>query len=652
MFRIDSTDVSGVLPAPAAANAPGYFKAGNPALGDPATVLDADWANNVQEELVAVATMRGAALAKATRDQCKTALLPTLALLGSAAGAVGAQSTPYLRGQLASGGFAGNTFQAGAGPSAHVAADGCDLSGLSSACLASDDSLADGALDSACLASRFGEASGSQAAVIAAYIARVTGTGSAAIACGDGAGDPHLVSGNNSAVLASGDTLGTDPCTVSGDRSAVIASDRSDVSSDEAAALASYRANVAADKSVSIASYEAQVGGGPSAIIASAPDGAGVQPTTAGQVGAVIASLGGQAISVAGKAAVIGSEDSQASGESSVVLASEGVEVGGAYCVGGGRTAAALGASTGGNRNNTWRIESITGNVFSDGVVGAGAADYAETFENAVPGQAIPVGSLVARSGRKVRLAGAGDRVLGVVSATPAVLGNSAPLEWAGRYKRDDFGRFERETVQCVRWPAQFEERVEIPAHQAIAVRWRDDAGVVHEVPASKWLALPQDKRPAGKLTVDRELAATLPPAFDGLAASAPTVPAGIARRYKRQIRTAYSGRLDAAPTPIPADAVLYGLDQRVETGTADPAMAYVSRVERPLEWTAVGLLGQLAVRVAAGVQVDDEIVAGPSGIGIKKGAGPSLGARIEVMEIAKTFDAARGYAIAWCLVR
>ena len=75
MFRTDVATASATLPTPAAAGTPGYFTNGNPGTGTPATVLDADWANMLQEELIAVVVAAGLTPSKTTRTQVRDAIL-------------------------------------------------------------------------------------------------------------------------------------------------------------------------------------------------------------------------------------------------------------------------------------------------------------------------------------------------------------------------------------------------------------------------------------------------------------------------------------------------------------------------------------------------------------------------------------------------
>lgn len=244
------------------------------------------------------------------------------------------------------------------------------------------------------------------------------------------------------------------------------------------------------------------------------------------------------------RAAIVGSLRSVVSKSTSVCLASDGVELARQFSVGGGYSGATV-TPSGSNQNLNWRLDSDTGDITGSGTVATGDAnaDYAELFENCTDG-ALPVGALVARVGQNVKLAGAGDRVVGVVSAAPAVLGNAAVLHWSGKHKRGEFG-----------------ERI-------------------------------METRP------------------------------------------------DGAVVPVLADGF-------------DPSVAYTPRTARPDQWTAVGLVGQLRVRVDASVAVDADVVAGAGGIGTTfHGRGHARGAQVECMAIVSPFDAVRGYAIALCLVR
>lgn len=84
--------------------------------------------------------------------------------------------------------------------------------------------------------------------------------------------------------------------------------------------------------------------------------------------------------------------------------------------------------------------------VTTNGLVYASAyntigADYAEYFEwsDGNPENEDRRGMLVSLNGDRITLAH-GDDILGAVSSTPSVIGNSADEHWQGKYKRDIFG--------------------------------------------------------------------------------------------------------------------------------------------------------------------------------------------------------------------
>jgi hypothetical protein len=74
MFRIDNSSAVASRPAPQDAGSPGYFGRGDPAAGTSPTILTADWANMVQEELLAPIIAAGLTPSKSTVNQLLTAL--------------------------------------------------------------------------------------------------------------------------------------------------------------------------------------------------------------------------------------------------------------------------------------------------------------------------------------------------------------------------------------------------------------------------------------------------------------------------------------------------------------------------------------------------------------------------------------------------
>jgi hypothetical protein len=94
------------------------------------------------------------------------------------------------------------------------------------------------------------------------------------------------------------------------------------------------------------------------------------------------------------------------------------------------------------------------GNVTADGTYTSPAADYAEYFEwaDGNPNNEDRVGSSVTLQGNQIRLAQIGDSVIGVISATPAVVGDAAELNWNNKYLQDEFGRELREEYFHWEW--------------------------------------------------------------------------------------------------------------------------------------------------------------------------------------------------------
>ncbi|MFC6602911.1 peptidase G2 autoproteolytic cleavage domain-containing protein [Ectobacillus funiculus] len=82
-----------------------------------------------------------------------------------------------------------------------------------------------------------------------------------------------------------------------------------------------------------------------------------------------------------------------------------------------------------------------TGAAFADIGWFGGGADYAEMFET-VDGNPIETGYFVTLDGKKIRKANErDDYILGITSANPVVLGDSAELRWEKKFQTDEWGR-------------------------------------------------------------------------------------------------------------------------------------------------------------------------------------------------------------------
>ena len=77
-------------------------------------------------------------------------------------------------------------------------------------------------------------------------------------------------------------------------------------------------------------------------------------------------------------------------------------------------------------------------------------ADYAEMFEwlDGNQEEEERIGYVVVLDKDKIHKAQPGDSILGIVSGTAAVLGDSASLDWKGKYVTDEFGRIVYDQVE------------------------------------------------------------------------------------------------------------------------------------------------------------------------------------------------------------
>lgn len=108
-----------------------------------------------------------------------------------------------------------------------------------------------------------------------------------------------------------------------------------------------------------------------------------------------------------------------------------------------------IGNGTYDSRQNTFEI-GFNGNVRTNGEYGSMGADYAEMFEwqDGNPEAEDRIGYVVTLDGDKIRKAQLGDEILGIISGTAAVLGDSAAMNWKDKYVTDEFGRIQYELVE------------------------------------------------------------------------------------------------------------------------------------------------------------------------------------------------------------
>lgn len=245
----------------------------------------------------------------------------------------------------------------------------------------------------------------------------------------------------------------------------------------------------------------------------------------------------------------------------------------------------------------------IAGSLTSSNVF----ADFAEVLENKVKGE-IPVGALVALDGDKVRLAQSGDPILGVRSKTAAFVAGDTPFQWAQRHLLGKHG----EVLMVEEPDGDWEPMVPDPSWNA-------------EVPNPehpKYEVVEIDLDDGERIKV-------------GQVVSTPTIPNPEPQPL--------------IPNPEPQKMVLVP----VENPEFDPTADNTPRSERVEEWTVVGLLGQVYVNVDETVRPGDFIKAGADGVGTRADASSSDTLHgVRCMRMSSEFDAADGYAVAFCMMR
>lgn len=89
------------------------------------------------------------------------------------------------------------------------------------------------------------------------------------------------------------------------------------------------------------------------------------------------------------------------------------------------------------------------GDIHADGTLSSPCADYSELFEwlDGNPNNEDRAGYFVKLVGDKVTLADEFDTPLGVISAMPAIIGDSGEMHWQGKFVTDDFGRVQYHDV-------------------------------------------------------------------------------------------------------------------------------------------------------------------------------------------------------------
>jgi hypothetical protein len=258
------------------------------------------------------------------------------------------------------------------------------------------------------------------------------------------------------------------------------------------------------------------------------------------------------------------------------------------------------GSSPGTTADRTFEIDCDNGNVVSAGTLSGSAtfADYAEMFENETPG-VIPLGTIVTLVGETVAPAKKGDYILGVVSATPIMVADDSMFTWGQRYLTGEFGETLYEEILDPNWKPLVEDRgwpteIENPAHpQYDLVKVTAADGTV---------------------------------SYENMIVTDPRIP--------------NPEPAPLVPNPTPQETIRV----KVENPDYDPSRPNVARSDRPEDWSCIGLLGKLHVRVGPDVK---------PGMYVEADGAPSPGnkpTKLFAMRVIAPYDVTRGYAIVKCV--
>jgi len=265
------------------------------------------------------------------------------------------------------------------------------------------------------------------------------------------------------------------------------------------------------------------------------------------------------------------------------------------------------------------------GNGYCDGSWSGGGADYAEYFEwaDGNPLNDDRVGYSVALVNNQIKIAEAGDTVIGVISGSPSVVGDAAWNKWIGKYLKDDFGAYIFEEYSVTEWDEevidqeaytetveveevteerQVTEAVETGSYVNLAgetVVETEERGVTTE--GTETVVEIQEVDGVRK-EVEVTKTVQVPVMETVVVTPASTETVEHPATYKTEHRSYHTDAIPADVT-VPAGAVVTSQDgdgNNLQRRKPNPdyveGQEYISREDRP-EWDAVGLMGKLRIR-------------------------------------------------------
>ena len=204
------------------------------------------------------------------------------------------------------------------------------------------------------------------------------------------------------------------------------------------------------------------------------------------------------------------------------------------------------------------------GNGYFDGAADIGAADYAEYFES-FDGTPLERGHFVSFVEGSNCLEYGNADIVGIVSSSPAVVGDSQSLHYKGKYKKDEFDTYIRETVVVT------EELHVLFTHQQGEAWEVVNSGSLPDSVETFLIEIKNKETQEVLETITEEAALAGDRLYD----------------FEVEVVGTYT----------------HTMIDKVLSDTYNEALDYVPRSDRP-EWSPVGLLGKLWVHLAA-----DEIV-------------------------------------------
>lgn len=337
---------------------------------------------------------------------------------------------------------------------------------------------------------------------------------------------------------------------------------------------------------------------------------------------------------------------------------------------------ASSGSASTANRNI--ELNAVNGNIDASGTVSGSVTftDFAEMFENYTKG-VISVGTIVTLEGDKIKPANGVSGILGVISATAGIILGDSKFHWSKRWLIDEFGAKKKEKVKMVRWNSitetlPFDNTVIyakekygdiLPSHAEYyegtvnknirMVSWGDKYEKITnseegKISVEEVSVIPFD----GTLEEARNEFGRIPSYASGYDVIK-KIPSPFVKWEGIPYLPAFNGVIEQAKkefNDIPSHAEYYEGEIFVENPNYIPpeeGKENVARSDRPEEWSVVGMIGQVYVRIGEGQIRAGDYLRAVEGIGYHSDEETKL----RVMKVTTPFDVDKGYGVAKCVL-